>query len=89
MCRVADIRLEALPPQFQDVELVRDADLIFKDPEIDIVVELIGGIEPAKTFILKAIEHGKHVVTANKALVSQHGMEIFEAAAGEKRRSRL
>ncbi|MBU1545181.1 MAG: homoserine dehydrogenase, partial [Proteobacteria bacterium] len=47
LCRVADIRLEALPPQFQDVELVRDADLIFKDPEIDIVVELIGGIEPA------------------------------------------
>ncbi|MDP2808108.1 MAG: homoserine dehydrogenase, partial [bacterium] len=81
LCRVADIRLEALPPQFKDVELVRDADLIFKDPEIDIVVELIGGIEPAKTFILKAIEHGKHVVTANKALISQHGMEIFEAAA--------
>ncbi|MGV1099015.1 homoserine dehydrogenase [Thiovibrio sp. JS02] len=81
LCRVADIRIEALPPQFSDIELVRDADLIFKDPDIDIVVELIGGIEPAKTFILKAIEHGKHVVTANKALISQHGMEIFEAAA--------
>ncbi|OGQ88586.1 MAG: homoserine dehydrogenase [Deltaproteobacteria bacterium RIFOXYD12_FULL_56_24] len=81
LCCVADIRIEALPPQFKNVELVRDANLIFKDPEIDIVVELIGGIEPAKTFILKAIEHGKHVVTANKALISQHGMEIFAAAA--------
>jgi len=81
LCRVADIRTDSLPSQFSDVELVRDADLIFKDPEIDIVVELIGGIEPARTFILKAIEHGKHVVTANKALVSQHGMEIFAAAA--------
>ncbi len=78
---VADIAIEALPEQFADTTLVRDADLIFNDPEIDIVVELIGGIEPAKTFILKAIESGKHVVTANKALVSQHGMEIFEAAA--------
>ncbi|MBU3936065.1 MAG: homoserine dehydrogenase, partial [Proteobacteria bacterium] len=83
LCRVADIRIEALPPQFKDVELVRDANLIFKDPEIDIVIELIGGIEPAKTFILKAIDHGKHVVTANKALISQHGMEIFEAAAAK------
>jgi len=79
--KVADIRIEALPPQFAGVELVRDAELIFNDPGIDIVVELIGGIEPAKSFILKAIARGKHVVTANKALISQHGMEIFEAAA--------
>ncbi len=83
LCRVADLRTEALPPQFSGVELVRDADLIFNDPEIDIVVELIGGIEPAKTFILKAIAQGKHVVTANKALISQYGMEIFEAAAAK------
>ena len=53
----------------------------FFDPKIDIVVELIGGMEPAKTFILKAIENGKHVVTANKALLSVHGREIFQAAA--------
>ncbi len=45
------------------------------------MVELIGGIEPARTFILKAIAAGKHVVTANKALISQHGKEIFDAAA--------
>ena len=79
--RVADTRLASLPDHFSQVELVRDAALVYGDPEIDIVVELIGGIEPAKTFILKAIEHGKHVVTANKALISQHGMEIFAAAA--------
>ncbi|NTV13154.1 MAG: homoserine dehydrogenase [Desulfobulbaceae bacterium] len=78
---VADIVTKELPPQFADVELTRDAATMFADPEIDIVVELIGGIEPARTFILKAIGAGKHVVTANKALISQHGMEIFTAAA--------
>ncbi|HIJ77824.1 MAG: homoserine dehydrogenase [Desulfobulbaceae bacterium] len=83
LAKVADTRIEALPEKFSAVELVRDADLIINDPAIDIVVELIGGIEPAKTFILKAIANGKHVVTANKALVSQHGMEIFEAAAAK------
>ncbi|MBW2521507.1 MAG: homoserine dehydrogenase, partial [Deltaproteobacteria bacterium] len=84
LTKVADIMVEALPPHIgQDgrVLLTRDANEIFTDPEISIVVELIGGIEPAKSFILKAIEHGKHVVTANKALLSQHGREIFEAAA--------
>jgi len=50
------------------------------DPEIDIVVELIGGYEPAKKFILDAFAHRKHVVTANKALLAVHGEEIFEAA---------
>jgi homoserine dehydrogenase len=78
--RVADIGIEALPPHLTGVELTRNAQEIFNDPEIDIVVELIGGIEPAKTFILAAIEKGKHVVTANKALISQHGAEIFAAA---------
>ena len=80
LCRVADIRIEALPPQFKDVELVRDADLIFKDPEIDIVVELIGGLSPAKELVMQAIENGKHVVTANKHLVAKYGNEIFAAA---------
>ena len=53
---------------------------ILDDPEIAIVVELIGGLEPARTFILQAIERGKHVVTANKALLAVHGAEIFKAA---------
>lgn len=53
---------------------------IFDDDDISIVVELIGGHEPALSFILKAIERGKHVVTANKALLATHGKEIFTAA---------
>ncbi len=53
---------------------------LVRDPEIDIVVELIGGIEPARQLILEAIAQGKHVVTANKALVALHGNEIFAAA---------
>ncbi len=60
--------------------LTTRADEIINDPAIDIVIELMGGIEPARTFILKAIENGKHVVTANKALLSQHGWELFSAA---------
>jgi len=78
---VADIALESLPEEFSHVTLTKDANDIFNDPKIDIVVELIGGMEPAKTFILKAIANGKHVVTANKALLSVHGREIFQAAA--------
>lgn len=78
---VADINIPSLPEQFNGCTLTRNADDIFNDPEIDIVVELIGGIEPAKTFILKAIAAGKHVVSANKALFSTHGREIFEAAS--------
>jgi homoserine dehydrogenase len=54
---------------------------IFDDPEISVVIELIGGYEPAKTFVLKAIENGKHIVTANKALLALHGEEIYAAAA--------
>lgn len=78
---VADINISSLPEQFSGTTLTRNADDIFNDPEIDIVVELIGGIEPAKSFILKAIAAGKHVVSANKALFSTHGREIFEAAS--------
>jgi homoserine dehydrogenase len=78
---VADIALQTLPEEFSEVTLTKDANDIFSDPGIDIVVELIGGMEPARTFILKAIENGKHVVTANKALLSVHGEEIFQTAA--------
>ena len=60
--------------------LTTDLEAIVTDPEIDIVVELIGGVEPARSLILKAIDHGKHIVTANKALISRHGAEIFSAA---------
>ena len=79
--RVVDIGVDTLPAHFSEVELSKDVNDIFKDPEIDVVVELIGGTTIAKTFVLQAIEHGKHVVTANKALLSEHGREIFAAAA--------
>jgi len=61
--------------------LTDDVMSVLADPDIDIIIELVGGIEPARRFILAAIEHGKHVVTANKALLSAHGDEIFRAAA--------
>ncbi|SBT09169.1 Homoserine dehydrogenase [Candidatus Propionivibrio aalborgensis] len=60
--------------------LTDDAFSVVSDPEIDIVVELIGGCGIAKELALKAIENGKHVVTANKALLASHGNEIFAAA---------
>jgi homoserine dehydrogenase len=60
--------------------LTDDAFGVVRDPDIDIVVELIGGYTVAKDLILAAIEHGKHVVTANKALLATHGNEIFAAA---------
>ncbi len=57
-----------------------DLEAIVSNPDLDIIVELIGGVEPARSLILKAIAHGKHIVTANKAVISRHGDEIFEAA---------
>lgn len=60
--------------------LTDDVDDVVNNPDIDVVVELIGGYEPAKSFILKAIEQGKHVVTANKALMAVHGDEILASA---------
>ncbi|MFJ1255939.1 homoserine dehydrogenase [Cupriavidus sp. CuC1] len=62
------------------VEVVADANEVVTRPEIDIVIELIGGYGIARELVLKAIENGKHVVTANKALLAVHGNEIFEAA---------
>lgn len=61
--------------------LTTDLTSIVTDPDVDIVVEVIGGIEPARSLVLEAIAHGKHIVTANKALIARHGAEIFTAAA--------
>ncbi|GHD65989.1 homoserine dehydrogenase [Jeongeupia chitinilytica] len=66
-----------------DVEIIDDALAIARHPDIDIVVELIGGTTVAKDLVLTAIEHGKHVVTANKKLIAEYGNEIF-ARAQEK-----
>ena len=57
-----------------------DADAVVNDPEVEIVVELIGGYHPALELVMQAIANGKHVVTANKALIAKHGNEIFAAA---------
>ncbi|KXX64152.1 homoserine dehydrogenase [Marichromatium gracile] len=57
-----------------------DAFAVVEDPEVEVVIELIGGYSPARELVLRAIENGKHVVTANKALIALHGNEIFAAA---------
>ena len=62
------------------VVVVKDAHQIVDDPDIDIVIELIGGYGIARELVMKAIANGKHVVTANKALLATHGTEIFRAA---------
>ncbi|MDP4126074.1 MAG: homoserine dehydrogenase [Bacillota bacterium] len=63
-----------------DYILTDQPEKILQDPEIDIIVEVMGGIEPARTFILEALKHGKHVVTANKDLLALHGHELLDAA---------
>lgn len=60
--------------------LISEAWEIIKDPDIDIVIELVGGIRPAKDFIMEALKNGKHIVTANKALLAEEGNEIFTLA---------
>jgi homoserine dehydrogenase len=79
--RIADMDIETdRRVRVRSGILTRRTDDVINDPEIRIVMELIGGIEPAKTFILKAIRNRKHVVTANKALLALHGDEIFREA---------
>ncbi|EHQ90353.1 homoserine dehydrogenase [Desulfosporosinus youngiae] len=63
-----------------DYLLTDQSEEVLHDPDIDIIVEVMGGIEPARTFILEALEHGKNVVTANKDLIALHGHELLEAA---------
>src|SRR6201991_1759110 len=60
-----------------DVKVVSDARAVIANPDIDIVVELIGGYGIARQLVMEAIEAGKHVVTANKALLAVHGTEVF------------
>jgi len=85
-------RVEVRRILVRDLKRPRDVDIdpsllttsaaeILNDPEIQVVVELIGGIEPARTYILQALRAGKHIVTANKALLAEHGAQIFAEAA--------
>ena len=71
-------RVEALG--LRDVRLSTEPADVVDDPEVEVIVELIGGYEPAYSLVMRAIENGKHVVTANKALIALHGNEIFTAA---------
>ncbi|HAA33124.1 MAG TPA: homoserine dehydrogenase [Cyanobacteria bacterium UBA8553] len=66
----------SLPPEV----ITTDVEAVVTDEAVDIVVEVMGGLEPARSLILKAIAHGKHVVTANKAVIARYGDEIFTAA---------
>ncbi len=64
--------------------LTTDAMEVISDPQVDIVVELIGGTTSARTLCLEAVNKGKHLVTANKALLAEHGLEIYQAAAAKR-----
>jgi homoserine dehydrogenase len=81
LVKICDIDLTtcrgvALPPGV----MTDDAESIFADPDVSVVIELIGGIEPARTIVLRLLENGKDVITANKALLAQHGAELFDTA---------
>src|SRR5574343_765860 len=81
---VADLDVErARSVVGEGVQVVNDARAIIANPDIDIVIELIGGYGVAKALVLEAIAAGKHVVTANKALLAVHGTEIFAAASAK------
>ncbi|YAI83037.1 MAG: homoserine dehydrogenase [cyanobacterium endosymbiont of Rhopalodia sterrenbergii] len=71
---------KARPIKFPSGVITTDLEAIVTDPEINIVVELLGGLEPARALILQAIDQKKHVVTANKAVIARYGDEIYEAA---------
>ena len=75
-----DAEKERLLAAGNDYNFVTNVDEILNDSEIAIVVELMGRIEPAKTFITRALEAGKHVVTANKDLLAVHGSELLDIA---------
>src|SRR5665647_424634 len=74
-------RLKSRDVSVDVLKLTENPADIIDNPEIDIVVEVMGGIEPAKSYILEALSHGKHIVTANKDLMALHGAEIMEKAA--------
>ncbi|OPY82422.1 MAG: Homoserine dehydrogenase [Smithella sp. PtaU1.Bin162] len=83
--KIADIDITtSRPVRVNKNILTTDAREIIRDGNIDIVIELMGGYEPARTFILEAIAQGKQVVTANKALLAVHGNEIFSIAEKKK-----
>jgi homoserine dehydrogenase len=85
---IADVDITSSRPglTLTDLPITADPAKVLDDPGVDIVVELIGGLEPARSYILRALANGKHVVTANKALLATHGDELYDEA---RRRSRM
>ena len=71
-----------LPP---GADLTTNPDELINDPEIDVLVELMGGIDAPRTIIDRALDAGKHIVTANKALLAEEGLALFQKAAGKGR----
>ncbi|MBF0136508.1 MAG: homoserine dehydrogenase [Magnetococcus sp. DMHC-1] len=81
LVRIADLDLERdRGLSLQGVDLTRDAHAVVQAPDIDVVVELIGGLKPARELVETALRNGKHVVTANKALIAKHGNELMHTA---------
>ena len=78
--KVLIIQSDVGKPILEGLNTTFSFDEIINDPEIKIVIELIGGLHPAKEFMIKAMEHGKNVVTANKDVIAQFGKELFETA---------
>ena len=76
--------LKDFPGESVEKLIVHDVDIIMNDPEIKIVVEVMGGVEPAFTFVKKAFENGKSVVTSNKELVAKHGAQLLAMAKEKK-----
>ena len=82
---LAELNLQQKPDiDLSSVKLVKDAGLLLDDDQVDIIVEVVGGVSPAKEFIEKALKRRKHVVTANKELIAKHGAELFSLARENK-----
>lgn len=83
--KIADLDIiTERPVKFDKGLLTTDVNEVLDNPDVDILVELIGGVHPAKEFILRALRNGKHVVTANKELIAKEGSEIFDEASSRK-----
>ncbi len=82
---VALVRDASHPRPGFEGRLTTDPEEVLTDPRVDIVLELMGGLEPARTLILKALASGRDVITANKAVLAEHGPELFEAALRHRR----
>jgi homoserine dehydrogenase len=78
--KVCNRTIEKAKKLVKEEQITEDYNDIINDPDINIIIELIGGYDPAKEIILKALKNKKHVVTANKALIAKHGSEIFKTA---------